>query len=742
MRETAVRGAVFLAAILTLVFVTSSTSADVGNSNNETKDNGGGSSETGENSHNVLHVTIINDTLRASSTGDALTGSAYVNEIFSRNNVISYRQAYPYSKIQQLLDVYEVRCIKCNSASLKAELERTGKFSEVRRLNSPVALNSGNTGGYDPADGMWGAHAQDWMWNLVITEADLAWNMTLGDPSVLIAVIDNGFDVTHPELTSKMNPIDPSTGNPLPVANHGTSTAAMAAGETAESGTIAEGIMPSVGFNSSVQGFQWGGTTAAHYAALAINADVVSISWFGYCTPDYSKSDHLAIQEIIDSGTTIVAAAANGPMHCSGEDVFPFSALYDERIIVVTSTNEDDMHNNAPGTTHSHYPRVDLAAPGYSVMVAAPGSSWLYYGGGVGTSFAAPFVAGTIGLMKSVNSCLKPSDVQEILKNSTDPIVDAKNFPGEVGTGRVNVNRAVAVSQAIDYVCPQGGSYDTANCHIGTPPTGTNAFIWGDNYYYTALPGNSCPYPGSWYDGANCFVQEVPEGVRPFIWDNKWYYKSCATDGWTAWLDRDNPSGTGDWETLNSFAGVCDEPVAIQCRAKDKTYWTQTTDVGVTCERDSGLACRKVDQVDNTCEDYEVRFFCPSPAVRLRHKLTSKCVYEYGGNGAEAKNWTCWDDPNMAYTVDNIGNGEVRLRHSQTGKCLYGNPKNGGSVHHWGCWNDPNMVYIIDQLGNDEVRLRHKLTGKCLYGNSSNGGSIRNWTCWGDPNMVYYLDKF
>jgi hypothetical protein len=75
--------------------------------------------------------------------------------------------------------------------------------------------------------------------------------------------------------------------------------------------------------------------------------------------------------------------------------------------------------------------------------------------------------------------------------------------------------------------CPEGGWYDGANCQIGQAPAGTTAFIWGGNYYYSALPSNSCPYPGSWYDGANCYVQAVPSGVTPFIWANHWYYQSC-----------------------------------------------------------------------------------------------------------------------------------------------------------------------------------------------------------------------
>ena len=59
------------------------------------------------------------------------------------------------------------------------------------------------------------------------------------------------------------------------------------------------------------------------------------------------------------------------------------------------------------------------------------------------------------------------------------------------------------------------------------------------------------------------------------------------------------------------FTGVCVQPQAIQCRATDGTYWTQTGDVDLTCDRDTGLSCENADQADNLCEDYEVRFFCP-----------------------------------------------------------------------------------------------------------------------------------
>lgn len=82
-----------------------------------------------------------------------------------------------------------------------------------------------------------------------------------------------------------------------------------------------------------------------------------------------------------------------------------------------------------------------------------------------------------------------------------------------------------------DDPCPGGGWHDGANCQMGEAPAGTTAFIWGDGYYHTPLPGNVCPLPGSYYDGANCRVADIPEGMDPFIWSNHWYY-SAVCESW------------------------------------------------------------------------------------------------------------------------------------------------------------------------------------------------------------------
>lgn len=128
--------------------------------------------------------------------------------------------------------------------------------------------------------------------------------------------------------------------------------------------------------------------------------------------------------------------------------------------------------------------------------------------------------------------------------------------------------------------------------------------------------------------------------------------------------------------------------------------------------------------------------------VRLRHEATGKCLFGNALDGGEVKTWQCWQDPQMAISLEPLGGNEVRLRVRSYGKCLYGNPVNGGMVKNWNCWNDPNMVYVREELGNNRVRLRHKATGQCMYGSPTDGGPVRNWPCWNDPNMIWVIDPF
>jgi len=136
--------------------------------------------------------------------------------------------------------------------------------------------------------------------------------------------------------------------------------------------------------------------------------------------------------------------------------------------------------------------------------------------------------------------------------------------------------------------------------------------------------------------------------------------------------------------------------------------------------------------------------YIPGPGeVRIRHKISGKCLYVDTNSSQSVRNWTCWGDKNMAFLIDNLGNGEVHLRHKKTQRCLVAVAVDGGTAKSWGpCWADPDMAFVIDALGGGDVRLRSKSTQKCLYGDTTNGRPVRNFTCWNDPNMALVIDPF
>ncbi|XP_013855200.1 cell migration-inducing and hyaluronan-binding protein [Austrofundulus limnaeus] len=87
---------------------------------------------------------------------------------------------------------------------------------------------------------------------------------------------------------------------------------------------------------------------------------------------------------------------------------------------------------------------------------------------------------------------------------------------------------------------------------------------------------------------------------------------------WTPWFDRDNPSGTGDWETLSILKDehpgkICDIPQEAEALTLSGQTVTQAGENIFVNDKTSGFACRNEDQPDNICFDYKVRFSCSPP---------------------------------------------------------------------------------------------------------------------------------
>lgn len=223
-----------------------------------------------------------------------------LNNIFIKNQVKRYTQSLPFAKTPQLRELYTIEFDGDDSVMVE-ELKKSDLFNYIKREPKPIPL-------YEPSDYMW---YLGWLWHLEIIQANLAWDITHGSSSVNIAVIDTDFDLTHPDLTNKINPsYDPYTMNQHSASgnSHGTTVASFAGAETDGGGQLA-----SIGFDVNLMAYTWSnGLNKAVHASTVMGADVISISWFSSCSPDPTGSDALKVKEILDNGTIICVAAGNG----------------------------------------------------------------------------------------------------------------------------------------------------------------------------------------------------------------------------------------------------------------------------------------------------------------------------------------------------------------------------------------------------------------------------------------------
>jgi len=147
-----------------------------------------------------------------------------------------------------------------------------------------------------------------------------------------------------------------------------------------------------------------------------------------------------------------------------------------------------------------------------------------------------------------------------------------------------------------------------AGCAVADPPTATAQGAIDDTPVCpTNVIGDPlCPVCG---DGRCDFDEDVscPSDCPPPPDD-----PGPSSIQWSSWLDRDVPSGSGDWETRADFTVAqvgCASPVAIVARTLSGVPWQSTGEV-LTVSPSVGLICLNDSQPDGACQDYQVRFGC------------------------------------------------------------------------------------------------------------------------------------
>jgi hypothetical protein len=293
---------------------------------------------------------------------------------------------------------------------------------------------------------------------------DQAHQYCQGDPAVMVAVLDTGLEVTHPEFQENVVPgydfvniidgADQFLGDylgydkdPEDEVGHGTHVAGIIA---ARGTTMPSGVVPrckllpvrvlggmkrgsnrvGAGLVDNINsGIKW---------AVDQGADVINMSLGIQRT-----GDSLPHAEVVEyarrKGVTLVAASGN-----DGQQAYYYPGSLPHPITVGAVNAQGNV---APYSTYGT--QVDLVAPGTNIYSTYLNGGYAF---STGTSHAAPFVAGAVALLKSyawqkTGERLSDAQVKYLLKHTADKLDTGFKHP-KAGFGRLNVVDALCLLDA------------------------------------------------------------------------------------------------------------------------------------------------------------------------------------------------------------------------------------------------------------------------------------------------------
>ncbi|KWW27331.1 MAG: Peptidase, S8/S53 family, partial [bacterium P3] len=302
-------------------------------------------------------------------------------------------------------------------------------------------------------------------WSMENIHACRAWNVTTGDPSVNVAIVDAGIRESHQEFSQHgfVFSYDVSNDNPFVVGEfHGTHVGGIIF--SGHNDYAIAGVAPDVGaINLRVNTYLHDNISAEFAKAITMavehGARVVNNSWGDqnhaqWAQPLHSQMLEDAIDNAIDNNVLLVFASGNYGSVPSHQIDYP--ADYRKEILVVGATNRDDYR----AYFSSHGPQLDLVAPGEDIY-SATNRTDASYGHASGTSMAAPHVTGVAGLIFSKRPDLTAQQVHDIINATAqkvhpryyyyevDPSHPSGTWNKQVGHGLLDASRAL--KQAILY---------------------------------------------------------------------------------------------------------------------------------------------------------------------------------------------------------------------------------------------------------------------------------------------------
>jgi subtilisin family serine protease len=388
-----------------------------------------------------------------------------------------------------------------------------------------------------------------------------AWQVTSGNPDIVVAVIDTGIDYQHPDLKAniwsnaaelkgsvgvdddKNGYIDDvygwdfvseeSTGlpngqhgdnEPLDNNGHGTHCAGTIAA-VRDNGIGIVGVAPGVRVMAvKFLNDQGSGSAVDAYRAIRYavdkHANILSNSWGSRAK---SQLIEAAIRRANESGVLVVAAAGNNGVNSDRNPSYP--ANYD--LPNVVSVGASDNNDRPADFSNFGEHNVHVFAPGVNILSTVPtalsgkGRPYAVYSG---TSMAAPHVAGVAALMLSVDAKLigQPAAARQRLIATSEPIpaLLGKSASG----GRVSAFGAVKnqvnarpdgalVFEKYAYRSPRFPTSLTDDQHSIRKP-GARAIK-----VHIAVAQIDEPYDSVWiYDSKHRLVMQISEGEAVDTW--------------------------------------------------------------------------------------------------------------------------------------------------------------------------------------------------------------------------------
>jgi len=278
---------------------------------------------------------------------------------------------------------------------------------------------------YTPNDPLWTNQ-----WHMRTIKADLAWDWGIGAPVIIVAVIDTGLNVNHPDLAANVwvniheipgnNVDDDGNGyiddiNGYDFANldatledlgHGTPCAGLV-GAIQDNGIGGSGVAP----RAKIMGLKATNDSGllfdsylipAYFYAASMGAKVLSMSYF---SDRVSNAERLALDYCERSGILPVAAAGND------DTLYPYYPAGYESVLAVAATGMTT--DKASFSDYGSW--VDVAAPGVSLTTTATNG---YTNGFGGTSGACPHVAGLAALLFASNPSATNKTVRAAIEDS------------------------------------------------------------------------------------------------------------------------------------------------------------------------------------------------------------------------------------------------------------------------------------------------------------------------------------